>query len=478
MGRLIPIGAVAWVAAASLSAFADSPRLLRLTDPIRTDRGYIAGTLIGDPAAPVRIYRGIPYAAPPVGDLRWRPPQPPAKWSGIRETVTYGTHPVQFSGSQYPNAQGEDSLYLNVLTPVDHPRGKLPVMVWFHGGGLTRNSGNDSTWNYHRLPQHGVVVVTVSTRLGPLGLLAHPALSAESPNRASGNYMYLDLIAALNWVQRNIGEFGGDPGNVTIWGQSGGGWKVGGLMTSPLAKGLFHRAIMHSGGGPPAATKAASEAWGQQFFGRLGVTTLEQARALPWEALAKVSNAMPSPPGGGVTVDGFFLEDTPINIFKAGRQNAVPLLVTGVTGEITPNFNTFYVSALTANLNKKVDGFAAVFNQVPANWRAAGVASSFHSLDLPYVFGVYDDPNEWIWRAMSARAGGVAPLFTASDKLVSESVMKLWAEFARTGDPGRFKSGPDGRWPAWTPAKDQYLYLDQGLQIRPGFSRLPSSTSR
>ena len=284
--------------------FAASARAHHGIDPIRIESGYIAGSLIGDFQDPVRIYRGIPYAAPPVGDLRWRAPQSPAKWSGIREAVTYGTHPVQFSGSQYPNAQGEDCLYLNVLTRAERPRAKLPVMVWFHGGGMTRNSGNDSTWNYHRLPQKGVVVVTVSTRLGPLGLLAHAALSAESPNGASGNYMYLDLVAALKWVQQNIGEFGGDAGNVTIWGQSGGGWKVGGLMTSPMATGLFHRAIIHSGGGPPAATKAVSETWGQQFFARLGVTTLEQARALPWEALVKASNAMPSPPGGGVTVDG------------------------------------------------------------------------------------------------------------------------------------------------------------------------------
>ena len=137
--------------------------------------------------------------------------------------------------------------------------------------------------------------------------------------------MYLDLVAALKWVQKNIGEFGGDPGNVTIWGQSGGGWKVGGLMASPLGKGLFHRAIMQSGGGPPAAPKAASETWGQQFFARLGVTTPEQARALPWEALVKASTAMPGPPGGGVTVDGVFLLDTPINVFNAGRQNGVPL---------------------------------------------------------------------------------------------------------------------------------------------------------
>ena len=145
-------------------------------------------------------------------------------------------------------------------------------------------------------------------------------------------------------------------------------------------------------------------------------------------------------------------------------------MVTGVTGN-SPNFNNFYVSAMTANLKKSVSGYAAIFNQVPANWKAAGVAS-FHSLDLPYVFGVYDDPSEWIWR-LSARAGGIAPRLTAPDKIVSQSVMKLWAEFARTGKPGKVGQANLGSWPAWTPAKDQYLYLEEDLQIESGL--LPAS---
>lgn len=475
MKRLAWLASVIALTVTAVSASATSWREGPQQDPIKIQGGYIAGTLIGDPDKPVRIYRGIPYAAPPVGSLRWKAPQPPAKWSGIRETVAYGTNPVQFSGSQYPNAQGEDSLYLNVLTPVDRPPGrKLPVMVWFHGGGLTRNSGNDSTWNYHRMPQHGVVVVTVSTRLGPLGLLSHPALSAESPSGASGNYMYLDLIAALKWVQENIDEFGGDPRNVTLWGQSGGGWKAGGLIASPLAKGLFHRAIIHSGGGPFPAPLHESQNWGQQFFARLGVTTVEQARAVPWEKLVEASNAMPAPPGGGVTVDGWILPDSPLNMFATGRQNAVPMIVTAVLGELpeTYDFIGFYTKALKGNLDKGVDGYAAIFNQVPENWKAAGVPS-FHSLDLPYAFGVYDDPAEWIWRALRARAGGVAPQLGEADKIVSEGMLTFWAQFAKTGDPNRYGRGSHNYWPAWTPSKDQYLFMDQGFQIRSSFSKVP-----
>jgi para-nitrobenzyl esterase len=223
-----------------------------LKDPIKITDGYISGTVFGDPDDPVRIYRGIPYAAPPVGNLRWQPPQPVIPWSGIRECVDYSTHPVQFApGRYYPlsSPQSEDALYLNVLTPAKKPHEKLPVIVWIHGGGMGGASGNDVTWNFHRLPQHGVVLVTVNTRLGALGLLAHPSLTSESPNHASGNYMFLDIIASLKWVQKNIDEFGGDPRNVTLLGESAGGMKITTLLASPLAKGLFHRAIIESGAG-------------------------------------------------------------------------------------------------------------------------------------------------------------------------------------------------------------------------------------
>ncbi|RYF38541.1 MAG: carboxylesterase/lipase family protein, partial [Cytophagaceae bacterium] len=327
---------------------------------------------------------------------------------------------------------------------------------------------------YHRMPQEGVVVVTVNTRLGSLGLLAHPELSRESGNGSSGSYLYLDLMAALKWVQENIGEFGGDPANVTLWGQSGGGWKAAGLIASPSAKGLFHKAIIHSGGGPYPATLQQSEAWGQQYFARLGVTTLEQARTLPWEQLASVYRAMPAPPGGGVTIDGNFLPDTPLNMYATGRANAIPMLLMANLGELpeSNDFIGFYTKALKSNADKGIQSYAAIFDQVPANWRTSGVRS-IHSLDLPYAFGVYDEPTEWIWKALSGAAGGVVPQLGEPDRVVSQGMLTSWSQFARTGNPNKAVGGSVD-WPAWTSAGDHYLHLNNGLSIRRGFSAVPN----
>jgi para-nitrobenzyl esterase len=213
-----------------------------LVDPIKIDTGYISGTMIGDVGKEARIYRGIPCAAPPVGDLRWKPPQPVAPWTGIRECTVFGKSSPQskvpIDVSDMP--QSEDCLYLNVLTPAKKASDNLPVMIWLHGGSYTTRSGSNPVWNLPRLPQHGVVLVTINMRLGPIGLLAHPLLSKESPKGVSVNYMFLDMIAALEWVQRNIAAFGGNPQKVTIFGQSGGGEKVSCLIASPMANGLFH----------------------------------------------------------------------------------------------------------------------------------------------------------------------------------------------------------------------------------------------
>jgi len=228
------------------------------SDPIKIDTGYISGALIGNAGKEVHIYRGIPYAAPPVGDLRWKPPQPAASWQGIRQTTAFGKScsqdlsqyfaAIKSLPASWIEAQlSEDCLYLNVLAPAKKASDTLPVMVYLHGGGYTMGTGNEPLVNGPLLPQNGVVLVSVNMRLNAIGLLAHPLLSRESPNGVSGNYMFLDMIAALKWVQRNIAGFGGNPKNVTIFGQSGGGFKVGCLVASPLAKGLFQRAICQSG---------------------------------------------------------------------------------------------------------------------------------------------------------------------------------------------------------------------------------------
>jgi para-nitrobenzyl esterase len=448
-----------------------------LKDPIKITDGYISGTVFGDPDDPVRIYRGIPYAAPPVGNLRWKPPQPVIPWSGIRECVDYSTHPVQFGRADqyYPDAspQSEDALYLNVLTPAQNTHEKLPVIVWIHGGGMGGASGNDVTWNFHRLPQHGVVLVTVNTRLGALGLLAHPSLTSESPNHASGNYMFLDVIASLKWVQNNIDKFGGDPRNVTLLGESSGGMKITTLLASPLAKGLFHRAIIESGAGSPGVTLTESETWGQKFFDQLGVTTLEEARAVTdLVKLRTAYRAMPKLPGDGIIVDGWFLKDTIWNTFSAGKQNAVPLIAQAVWGELGTGpypLTPYYVKLFEGNLKVGIKGYASEFNQVPANWKANGQAS-FHALDLAYTFGIYDDPKADMWVQMTARTTAkVPPILGEKDKFISEAIMTMWAQFAKTGNPN-----VKGLvyWPAWSPSGDQYIYMEDGLSIKTGYSEI------
>src|SRR5215475_9858277 len=254
--------------------FALSGSALTANDTVRVEGGLISGSVVDG----VRSYKGIPFAAPPVGELRWKAPRPVGAWEGVRECDAFGPDcpqaPYSESSIYYspPRKQSEDCLYLNVWTAAKAGE-KRPVMVWIHGGALTRGSGATGAYDGTALAKKGVVLVTVNYRLGPLGYLAHPELTAESPNRSSGNYGVLDQIAALKWVKRNIAAFGGDPGRVTIFGVSAGSWSVNVLVASPLAKGLFHRAIGESGGsfGPMTRLKEdmpkmpAAEKIGESF---------------------------------------------------------------------------------------------------------------------------------------------------------------------------------------------------------------------
>ena len=215
--------------------------------------GDISGELVSETTR-VRSFKGIPYAAPPVGDLRWRAPQPAAPWQDALEAKDFSAHcwqPLSRPGSFYGSGEierSEDCLYLNVWTAAETNDAKRPVMVWIHGGGLRTGSGASAWYDGSALAEKGVVLVTINYRLGPMGFLAHPELSAENQPASSGNYGILDQIAALEWVQSNIAAFGGDPGNVTIFGESAGSWSICYLVASPLAKGLLHRAIGESGG--------------------------------------------------------------------------------------------------------------------------------------------------------------------------------------------------------------------------------------
>jgi para-nitrobenzyl esterase len=458
---------------------------------VETEKGYVSGTALDEAEQRIHAYRGIPYASPPIGDLRWKPPQPPSAWSGVRECTAFSAAAPETSfglpSMLHGLSQSEDCLYLNVLTPAENAREKLPVMFWLHGGGLEMWSGNHRIYNGLRLPAKGVVLVNVNTRLGPLGLFAHPLLSRESPERVSGNYLFLDIIAALKWVQQNIASFGGDPANVTIFGESGGCAKALCLMASPLAKGLFHKAICESGSARRGKPLDDMEAIGARVFAILGVDRekdpLSAARALPWEEIIKCSIALktnPILPGPwDAAIDGWFLLDTPANIFKAGNQNIVPFVVGGNMGELTgpgvivlPHIIPDFVNVLKGASKAGGKAYAYIFDRVPEGWKKDGAVCA-HTMELPYVFGDWDNNSDF-WEAVfyitkPSGARTAYPGFSEKDTKVSETMMMLWTSFAKTGNPGQ-----DGLldWPVYDEFTDRYLYITESLQVKSGFSRL------
>ncbi|MGD0499939.1 MAG: carboxylesterase family protein [Bryobacteraceae bacterium] len=317
------------------SALSGQPQLPALE--ARTANGIVQGVVSADHR--VRMFKGIPFAAPPVGPLRWKAPQPPASWTGIRRSVDFGPRCVQGSGyGDYrfiDPGPSEDCLYLNLWMPEASYDGrapeeiKLPVMVWIYGGGFQAGTAAEPRHDGAALSRRGVILVTFNYRLGVLGYFAHPELARESGRNASGNYGLLDQAAALQWVHDNIAAFGGDPDNVTIFGESAGSFAVSALMASPLARGLFQRAIGESGAffGPLLPLKPHAEMeqedakWAEENF---GAATLDKLRALPAERLLA-----PVKPGSvrfAPIIDGYFLPESVAAIFAAGKQAQVPLL--------------------------------------------------------------------------------------------------------------------------------------------------------
>src|SRR4030095_9660201 len=319
--------------------FAFSGLALSANDTVRVEGGLISGSVVDG----VRSYKGIPFAAPPVGELRWKAPQPVAAWEGVRECNDFGPDcpqaPYPQSSLYYsqPRKQSEDCLYLNVWTAAK-PGEKRPVMVWIHGGALTRGSGATRTYDGTNFAKQGVVLVTINYRLGPLGYLAHPELTSESAQHSSGNYGVLDQIAALKWVQRNIAAFGGDAKNVTIFGESAGSWSVNALVATPLAKGLFHRAIGESGGTFNRMTPLAdAEKTGAAFFKAAGADSLKAMRAVPAEKIIALFNDDPEGRKFRTqpNVDHWVLPNEIRNIFAGGQQNDVPVIVGSNANEMT-----------------------------------------------------------------------------------------------------------------------------------------------
>jgi para-nitrobenzyl esterase len=305
---------------------------------VKTANGDVDGTLGED--GTVRIYRGIPFAAPPVGDLRWREPQPPANWTGVRDGSEFASRCTQarvYADMVFRDkGNSEDCLYLNVWTPKNPGKKKLGVMLWFFGGGFTAGSGDEFRYDGEALAKKGIIVVTCNYRLGVFGFFSHPELTKESPNHASGNYGLLDQTAAMDWVVKNIAAFGGDPKNITLGGESAGSFSVSAQMASPLAIGKFQKAIGESGaffsnGSSPLRTLplAKSEEAGAKFGSSIGANTLADLRAIPADKLlqevgaqaAKKDGYHPSP-----NIDGYFLTESPADTFAAGKQAHVPLL--------------------------------------------------------------------------------------------------------------------------------------------------------
>jgi para-nitrobenzyl esterase len=340
---------------------------------IKVDGGLVSGTIAGG----VTIFKGVPFAAPPIGDLRWKPPQPVSPWTGVRQCEAFRPECPQApypAGSLYyspPQPQSEDCLYLNIWSTAGS-RDKQPVMVWIHGGALTRGSGSGRYYEGAELAKKGVVLVTINYRLGPFGYLAHPELTAESPNHSSGNYGVLDQIAALKWVKRNIAAFGGDPGRVTIFGESAGSWSVNALVATPLAKGLFHRAIGESGGsfGPMTHLKEdlpklpSGEKVGVAFAKAAGADSLNALRAVPAEKIVDVFNndAEGKKFRTQPVVDGWVLPDEIRNIFAKGKQNDVPVIVGSNANEMT-------TLTIPATVPKTMDGYRKL---VEAQYGEAG----------------------------------------------------------------------------------------------------------
>jgi len=306
------------------------------------------GLLEGVNESGLHSFKGIPFAEPPVGDLRWKEPQPLHNWEGVRKADKFGPRAMQlplFGDMNFrSNGMSEDCLYLNVWTPALTGKERLPVLVYFYGGGFVAGDGSEPRYEGPALARRGIVTITVNYRLTVFGFLSHPGLTQESPHHASGNYGLMDQSAALQWVQKNIAAFGGDPKRITIAGESAGSFAVSALMASPLSRNIIAGAIGESGSllGPRSTVPLSEgEQYGTKFANSIGADTLASLRALPAEEILKAT----SKPGNGhfpVTVDGYFLPASPVAIYAAGEQAHVPLLagwnsMEGNAGSITGN---------------------------------------------------------------------------------------------------------------------------------------------
>jgi para-nitrobenzyl esterase len=464
-------------------------------------QGYVDG---GD----VRVFAGIPYALPPVGQLRWHEPMPITNWSGVRAADHFGNRPMQptlWKDMIFRSPEmSEDCLYLNVWAPFTGTN--LPVLVYFHGGGLVAGDGSEPRYDGSAFARQGIVVVTINYRLGVFGFFAHPELTKESPHHASGNYGYLDQNAALRWVHANIAAFGGDPGKVTIGGQSAGSFSVSAQMVSLLARGLFQGAIAESGsllGHRPTPSLAEGERAGADFAASLGAPTLAELRRIPADRLLATSRTNKAASLQTI-LDGYFLPEEPEEVFFTGRQADVPLLAGwtsaevdyhSVLGDATPTPENFRAKVrelygdradtvlrlypagdaqetFRSATDLASDRFIAyrtwklideawksggqpvyryLWGQIPPREKDAPAPASdapprqgaSHSSELPYVFGALDRITAIEW--------------TPADYQASAAIHGFFANFIRTGNPNGDGLPP---WPWFQASSPKVMFID------------------
>ena len=471
--------------------------------PVKVEQGLLQGILEDG----ITVYKGVPFAAPPVGELRWRPPQPPVHWEGVRKADKYSANPMQVMVKEYgpwtaeyqPQGEvSEDCLYLNIWTTAESSKEKRPVVMYIPGGAFTGGSGNCPVYNGEHLAKKGLVVITINYRVGVIGFLALPELTKESEHNASGNYGLLDQVAALEWIKKNVSVFGGDPNRVTIMGQSAGAASVNYLTASPLAKGLFSRAIAQSGTnariGPGENLKFAEQT-GISFAKAVGAASLADLRAMPAaDLLAASANKFRFSP----IVDGWYLPKSVDEIFSAGEQSDVPTITGFVAdeGSFSDNYGkipaeefqkrvrqqagsladeilklypasteaeaaesqkmfaremsmvSMYLWAVNRSKTDKTKIFTYIFtHQQPGATKERYLA--FHSSELPYIFdNLNQSPRPW----------------KDEDKKIAETMSAYWTNFISTGDPNG--SGLQ-MWPAFKETSEETMGLGDKMGPRP-----------
>jgi para-nitrobenzyl esterase len=460
--------------------------------PVKVEQGLLQGTW----EEGLIIYKGIPFAEPPVGDLRWRAPRPARKWEGVRQADKFAPGPMQ--GGNPPSGKSEDCLYLNVWTPATAAREHIPVLVWIYGGGFNAGSTSEPTYSGEKLAKKGVVLVSIAYRVGQLGFLAHPELSAENANHVSGNYGLLDMIAGLAWIQKNIAAFGGDPKKVTIFGESAGGIAVSMLCASPLAKGLFQGAISESGGsfGPPRPTTFPGENLKRLHDAEsAGEAYVKNAGFLSIADLRKI-DAGKLPPVRGLAwpiIDGWVIPDDQYKLYEARKYNDVPVLV-GYNSDEGASFSPpktpeDYMNAVKNRYGRFADDLIKAY---PAG--TTTVPKTARDLSRDAAFGWHT----WSWARLQAKTGKskvyyyyfdqhpeyasdsprfgygsphgqeVAFVFqhlnpnsqqaTGTDQQISEAMATYWTNFAKYGNPNG-NGMPE--WPAFSHANPVVMYFSQ-----------------